>query len=43
MVEWADKWKMSFNVDKCKIIHAGHNNPRRQYYMKGKELKEEDD
>ena len=43
LVEWADEWKMSFNVDKCKIIHAGHNNPRRKYFMKGKELKEEND
>ena len=43
LVEWADKWKMSFNVEKCKIIHVGHNNPRKEYYMDGKALKEEKD
>ncbi|CAL4083209.1 unnamed protein product, partial [Meganyctiphanes norvegica] len=21
--EWASKWKMEFNVDKCKIMHLG--------------------
>ena len=31
---------MTFNVKKCKIIHVGHNNPRRKYYMDGKELSE---
>ena len=25
--EWADKWKMEFNVDKCKVMHIGRNNP----------------
>ena len=43
LVEWADKWKMSFNVDKCKIVHVGHNNPKKEYYMKGKKLKVEND
>ena len=43
LVEWAEKWKMSFNIEKCKIIHVGHKNPRKKYYMNGKELKEEDD
>ena len=43
LVEWAEKWKMSFNIDKCKIIHAGHNNPKRKYFMNGRELKEEND
>ncbi len=27
LCEWADKWGMSFNVAKCKIIHVGRNNP----------------
>ena len=21
LVEWANKWQMSFNVDKCSVIH----------------------
>ena len=43
LVEWADKWSMSFNVEKCKIIHVGHNNPKRKYFMRGKELTESND
>jgi ribonucleases P/MRP protein subunit RPP40 len=27
LMEWAAKWGMSFNKDKCKIMHLGHNNP----------------
>ena len=29
---------MLFNVDKCKVIHVGKNNPRREYVMEGKKL-----
>ena len=43
LVEWAEKWKMSFNTKKCKIIHVGHNNPRRKYHMGGNELEEAND
>jgi len=21
--DWADDWKMSFNTDKCKVVHYG--------------------
>ena len=35
MVEWAEKWCMSFNIDKCKIMHVGNHNPRFQYFMHG--------
>ena len=35
---WADKWKMEFNVDKCKIMHLGKLNPRHVYSMDGVEL-----
>ena len=28
VLEWANKWKMEFNVSKCKIMHLGHNNPK---------------
>jgi hypothetical protein len=27
LCEWADKWGMSFNVAKCKIMHVGKKNP----------------
>ena len=36
--EWADKWKMKFNVGKCKIMHIGNKNPRKVYEMGGTEL-----
>merc|ERR1712008_198692 len=28
---WAEKWKMEFNVDKCKIMHLGRLNPGNTY------------
>ena len=36
--EWAKKWQMRFNVDKCKILHIGNRNPHHTYYMEGSEL-----
>ena len=33
---WAEKWQMYFNVDKCKIIHIGRQNPRFSYTMNDK-------
>ena len=30
---WADTWGMLFNVDKCKVMHIGHNNPEYIYTM----------
>ena len=38
LAEWARTWDMSFNVKKCKIIHAGHNNPRFAYFMNGNQI-----
>ena len=23
LVDWANKWQMSFNVDKCSVMHIG--------------------
>ena len=31
--EWARTWKMEFNVEKCKIMHLGYNNPENVYQM----------
>ena len=36
--EWAQKWKMEFNVDKCKIMHIGRTNPKQSYNMGGTNL-----
>ena len=33
VVEWAEKWKMEFNIDKYKIMHQGYNNPKNIYSM----------
>ena len=31
LVEWANKWQMSFNVDKCSVKHIGYNNMQSNY------------
>ena len=36
--KWADKWKMEFNVDKCKVMHLGRLNQCQEYSMGGKNL-----
>ena len=35
LVLWQDKWLLKFNTDynKCKVIHAGKNNPCNPYFM----------
>ena len=32
---WAVSWGMTFNTKKCKIIHAGLRNPKKEYTMNG--------
>ena len=39
---WADKWDMEFNIDKCKVLHIGRNNPQHSYSMKGQILSNTD-
>ena len=29
--DWAETWQMEFNVEKCAVLHAGHNNPKNEY------------
>ena len=38
LCEWAEKWEMSFNVAKCKILHFGRKNPQYEYTMQGKKI-----
>ena len=33
LLGWADRWKMSFNIDKCKVMHLGVNNNNFGYLM----------
>jgi hypothetical protein len=32
LCEWEEKWSMSFNLAKCKIMHVGLHNPGFDYY-----------
>ncbi|CAM4594941.1 unnamed protein product [Lepidochelys kempii] len=36
--DWAVKWQMKFNVDKCEVIHIGKHNPNYTYKMMGSKL-----
>ena len=38
LVEWANKWQMSFNVDKCSVMHIGHNNMQSNNNMSNQQL-----
>ena len=38
LLEWANKWQMSFNVDKCSVMHIGHNNIQSNYNMSNQQL-----
>ena len=38
LVDWANKWKMSFNVDKCSVMHIGHKNMQSNYNMSNQQL-----
>ena len=37
---WAKKWQISFNTEKCKVMHLGRTNSMAKYYMGGIELQE---
>lgn len=38
LFNWSNEWLMLFNVEKCKVMHFGHNNINYQYVMDGKAL-----
>ena len=31
--KWATKWKMSFSINKCKIMHLGYGNGKQEYEL----------
>jgi hypothetical protein len=33
LVSWSEKWKMSFNIKKCSVMHVGRKNESRVYSM----------
>ena len=43
MFVWADKWGMSFNVSKCKVMHVSRNNQEYEYTMRGQKLEKTDE
>ncbi len=38
-MEWSEKWQMSFNFDKCKVMHNESRNSNYAYNMRGKPLR----
>ena len=38
MQDWAEKWQMDFNSDKCVVVHFGRSNGMKEYNIKGKTL-----
>ena len=38
LYNWSQDWQMTFNVDKCKVMHLGRNNPQSKYHMNNKVL-----
>ena len=38
LVEWANKWQMSFNVEKYSVMHIGHNDMKSNYNMSNQQL-----
>ena len=38
LVHWANELQMSFNVDKCSVMHIGHNNMKSNYNMSNQQL-----
>ena len=39
LVKWADKWLMSFNTDKCVVMHLGSKNLKHSYHMNNVPMK----
>ena len=35
---WSQEWQMLFNVAKCGVVHIGHNNPKADYTLGGKQI-----
>ena len=38
LLDWSNKWQMQFNLEKCKVMHFGYNNPYLEYTMGGAKL-----
>ena len=41
LIQWSEKWQMSFIVEKCKVMLIGnHKDPKANYFMQGCQLDE---
>ena len=40
LVNWADKWQLCFNAEKCHVLHMGHSNEHYFYQMRKHECEE---
>jgi hypothetical protein len=38
LCQWATRWGMAFNVQKCHVMHVGRSNPCYEYVMNGEKL-----
>jgi len=38
LLQWSKEWQMLFHVDKCKVMHFGHNNLKMDYSLDNKTL-----
>jgi len=38
LVVWSQEWQMLFNVEKCKVMHLGYNNPKVNYVVDATQL-----
>ena len=38
--KWAEEWQMTFNADKCGVMHAGYHNQHHTYHLGSSDLKE---
>jgi len=38
LVTWSKEWQMLFNVENCKVMHLGYDNPHASYCMDGNRL-----
>ena len=43
LYKWSEDWQMSFNLDKCKVMHIGVNNNCSSYSMGDRDLGEVDE
>jgi len=40
LVSWSKEWQMLFNLDNCKVMHIGFNNPHVDYFMDAIQIQE---